>query len=96
MDKATNRWSWLPAMMPGVARLMAEKRTQFGAAHVAECWRRGVVLGEPNWFYAREGAIAVGTPFEDDPALAEAALPTYTRAQALLVMRDPEAIHGAH
>jgi hypothetical protein len=95
MDKAENRWNWLPAMMPGVAKLMAEKRTQFGAAHVAECWRRSVVLGEAGWFYAREGAIAIGTPFQE-PELAERALPTYTRTQALLVMRDPEPNHGAH
>lgn len=65
MTQADNRWSWLPAMMPRVAGLMAERRRQWGAAHVAECWRRGVVQGEPGWFFAREGPIAVGTPFDD-------------------------------
>jgi hypothetical protein len=95
MDKAENRWSWLPAMMPGVARLMAEKRATLGAAYVAECWRRGVIEREPGWFYAREGAIAIGVPFEQ-PDLTEEALPTYTRTQALLVLREPEATDGAH
>lgn len=96
VDKTPNRWNWLPSMMPGVARLMAEKRAQFGAAHVAECWKRSVVMGEPGWLYAREGPIAIGTPFDDDPVLGEHALPMVTRTQATLVMRNPEHGNGAH
>lgn len=99
MDKKQeekSRWSWLPEHMPGVAKLMAQKREQYGAAHVQECWRRSVVLGEPGWFYAREGPLAIGTPFQDDPALAERALPTYTSTQAILVMRNPEHADGTH
>lgn len=89
MDKGTaNRWSWLPAMMPGVQRLMAEKRAAMGAPHVAECWRRGVMLREAGWFYAREGAIAIGTPWGDD-------IPDYTHTQAMVLMRNPGAAHGA-
>lgn len=53
-------------MMPGVARLMAEKRREWGSEHVAECWRRGVLQQQPDWFFAREGAIAIGTPFSDE------------------------------
>jgi hypothetical protein len=98
MDKKKDEKSrnWLPEHMPCVARLMSEKRQQFGAAHVQECWRRSVVLGEAGWFYAREGPLAIGTPFEDDPALSEQALPTVTRTQAMLVMRNPEHGDGAH
>lgn len=61
-NKAKNNWSWLPSAMPNVAVLMKEKRALYGDAHVDECWRHGVVLGEPGWFFAREGPLAVGTP----------------------------------
>jgi len=91
MDKGKptiNRWAWLPAMMPGVARLMAERRAQMGAAHVAQCWQRGVVQLEPGWFFAREGAIAVGVPW-DDPVLANFAAAQVTSTQALLIVREP-------
>lgn len=60
--KAKNNWSWLPAAMPTVSKMMKEKRALYGDSHVDECWRRGVLLGEPGWFFAREGAIAVGSP----------------------------------
>lgn len=90
MDKGTaNRWSWLPAMMPGVQKLLAEKRATMGAPHVAECWRRGVVLQEPGWFYAREGPIAVGTSWGEP-------IPNYTGTQALVLIRNPGAAHGSH
>ncbi len=85
MDKAkavANRWAWLPTMMPGVQRLLAEHRLKLGHAHVQECWRRGVLLGEPGWFYAREGALAVGTPWGEY-------LPPVTRTEALLVLAEP-------
>jgi hypothetical protein len=86
--KAVGKWSWLPTAMPGVTRLMAEKRRLLGEAHVAECWRRGVVEREAGWFFAREGALAVGTPW-DDPALANFAALQVTQTQALVVMREP-------
>jgi len=85
---AANRFSWLPAAMPGVTRLMAAKRAQYGAAHVAECWRRGMA-GEPGWFFAREGALAVGTPTLGDPVMADFAALQVSSTQALLVMREP-------
>lgn len=96
MDNESKKadWSWLPAVMPGVQRLMADKRKAVGDAHVKECWRRGVVLREPDWFYAREGAVAVGTPFTE-PEFTERALPVYTSGQALLILRDREPAHGA-
>ena len=81
--KGSNRWAWLPVAMPGVARLMAAKRLEVGAAHVAECWSRGVLKGEPGWFFAREGPLAVGTPFD------VADWETVTATQALLVLKEP-------
>ena len=97
MDKKAdlNRWAWLPSAMPGVARLVAEKRRLLGSAHVDECWKRGVLGREPGWFFAREGALAVGTPWADDPALANFAAAQVTATQALLVLRPVEVNHGA-
>jgi hypothetical protein len=89
MDKTEKLdWSWLPRMMPGVARLMHEKRSALGDAHVNECWKLGVVQRKPGWFYVREGAIAVGTPWGED-------IPDYTASQALVMIREPGVAHGA-
>lgn len=95
MDRSNNeapkkRWDWLPAAMPGVAALVAEKRKAFGAEHVNECWSRGVVKGEPGWFFAREGTLAVGTPWSGDPVMENFAALQITKTQALVVMREPE------
>jgi hypothetical protein len=87
------KWGWLPAAMPGVARLIQEKRKLLGVAHVSECWQRGVVEKQPGWFFAREGALAVGTPW-DDPVLANFAALQVTDTQALLVLRPVE-VSGA-
>ena len=91
MDKKSqgkeNRFAWLPAAMPGVARLMAEKRRLLGNEHVAECWKRGVLNLEPGWFFAREGALAIGTPW-DDPLLANFAALQVSSTQALVVIRE--------
>jgi hypothetical protein len=77
--------------MPGVARLMADKRAELGDAHVTECLMRSLA-GEPGWFFAREGPIAVGTPW-DDAALANFAAAQVTSTQALVVLR--KVAHGA-
>lgn len=97
MDKNSKpqSWKWLPEQMPGVARLIAEQRQVMGEAHVAECWKRGVLQREPGWFFAREGALAVGAPW-DTPELANFAAQQVTATQALLVLRPPEVAHGAH
>lgn len=84
--KPSNRWAWLPAAMPGVTRLMAEKRAELGDAHVTECWKRGVLQMEPGWFFAREGALAVGMPW-DDPQLSNFAALQVSKSQALLMLR---------
>lgn len=97
MDKkggcaARGKFDWLPETMPGVARLVAEKRRLFGVEHVRRCWGRGMA-GEPGWFFAREGAIAIGTPWEGDAVMANFAAAQVTSTQALVVMREPG--HGA-
>ena len=87
-----NRWEWVPAAMPGVTKLMAEKRRLHGDPHVTECWRRGMA-GEPGWFFAREGPVAIGTPWED-PQLANFAASQVTSTQALLIIKEPT--NGTH
>lgn len=92
MDKRQKQdFGWLPAQMPGVAELLKARRVRDGAAHVNECWRRGVVGCEPGWFYAREGALAVGMP---DPTWLHwpelQGVPGAASAP-MLVMREPQA-----
>lgn len=87
-------FAWLPAQMPHVVVLVRERRKADGAAHVNECWRRGVLLGEPGWFYAREGAVAVGTPDSKWSWPELEGLPDVVKP-ALLLMRDREVQHGA-
>lgn len=88
----TGRWDWLRDHMPQVTALMREKRKAWGDAHVNECWRRGVLEGQAGWFYAREGPLALGVPF-DDPVLAQLAMAPQIPTQAALVLRTPEQCH---
>lgn len=99
MSAAPNRWAWVPTLMPGVAQLVLEHRREHGTAWVNECWQRGMA-GEPGWFFAREGQVAIGTPWTSaqSPELAAATAWQVTNTQALLVMRKPpspmrEAMH---
>lgn len=89
MDKEEGKrdWAAIVQAMPAVQKLIAEKRAKYGAAHVNECWKRGVLAGEPGWFYARERGVAVGTPW-GDPLYFEAL--EVTRTQALLMMAEPK------
>lgn len=66
---------------------MAARRIELGAAHVLLCWQQGVVHRLPGWFFAREGALAVGTPW-DDPELVNFAAAAVTSTQALLMLKD--------
>lgn len=93
--KGKGRWFWVREAMPGVARLMAERREKYGAAWVEECWKRGM-RGEPGWLFAREGAVSIGTPDLSDPVMADFAAATITSTQALVVMREPGVGDGAH
>lgn len=91
-NKNADRYAWLRTAMPRVAQLMGERRRDYGAAHVDECWRRGMA-GEPGWFYARENQIAIGTPWteEQDPVLAAATAWQLTSPQAMVFVRKPAA-----
>lgn len=60
-EKKGNRFAWLPQFMPGVVKLIDEKRKAFGSPWVNHCWKQGMA-GQPGFFYAREGALAIGTP----------------------------------
>lgn len=91
-EKQPGKWAWLPAQMPGVARLMAEKRRELGNAHVNECWERGVLKLEPCWFYAREGPLAVGTPWAEPGQAPRDDIPQFSATQAVLMLR--EVAHG--
>lgn len=94
MEKAKPKpFDWVPRAMPGVAMLMRERRAKHGDAHVNECFRRGVLLGETGWFFAREGAIALGTPW-NDPAMANFGATQLQATQSLLVMKDAEVPRG--
>lgn len=86
-------WSWLPAKMPGVARLLAEKRAELGNEWVNTCWRRGVGAQEPGWFFASEGALAVGTPWADDPTIAAFITARLSPSQVVVVLRPKEGGH---
>lgn len=94
MDKKEGRFAWMPSAMPGVAKLIAERRRRLGDAHVTDCIKRGL-RGEPGFFFAREGALAVGTPWDGDPVMANFAAASVTSTQALVIMREPELSHGA-
>lgn len=85
--KEAKKFDWLPAAMPGVARLVAEKRAALGDAHVRRCWAKGMA-GEPGWFFAREGGIALGTPWEGDAVMANWAAAQISASQALLLIRE--------
>lgn len=92
MDK--KKWSWLPEHMPAVAKLIQDRRKAYGAEHVNACWHHGVVKGEPGWFFAREGALMVGTPWDD-----EAITGTkwhFTQTEALLMMKKMEVQGGTN
>ena len=95
MDREKQDWSWLPAQMPTVAKLIRDKRAEMGDRHVNLCWRRGVLEKQPGWFFAREGALAVGTPWKDDPEVINFAQLSVELGKPLLVLRTVEAAHGA-
>jgi hypothetical protein len=96
-----NRWNWLPQHMPGIARLIADKRRELGGAYVGECWKRGVLQQEPGWFFASEGSLHVGTLWPDAmQALidlrqaAEAVAPGSPSGAPLLILKPAEVTHA--
>lgn len=89
------KWEWLPQQMPGAAALIREKRRLYGDAHVNRCWAEGVTKCQPGWFFAREGALWVGTP-PMEPDFASLVATRFTATQATLFIREPEVTDGAH
>jgi hypothetical protein len=83
-------FAWMRGAMPGVAQRIAELRQQWGDEHVTHCMRQGLT-GVPGWFFAREGVIAVGTPWDDDPVMANFAALQISATQVLVCMRRPAA-----
>jgi hypothetical protein len=97
MDKEMKQtFDWLPAQMPGVAVLMKSRRAKDGNAHLNECWRRGVVDAQPGWFFAREGALAVGVPDPSWLKWPELEGVPGADTKAFLMMRDRESTDGAN
>lgn len=92
-QSGSRRWSWLPAQMPGVAAQLADKRRELGADWINLCWRRGVVDGLPDWFFAAEGRLMVGT-LGQDPALIAVVQNGLPPGQALVVLRNKGAGDG--
>lgn len=83
------RWDWLPAAMPGVAALIAERRQQHGAAWVAQCWEQGVVKGQPGWLFAAEGSLTVGVPVNGEVVVGYYAARQKHPTAVLLDMKVP-------
>jgi hypothetical protein len=103
MDRQTEQrkkdWSWLPEFMPGVSRLIKERRASMGDAWVQECWRRGVNEHQPGWFLAAEGSLVVGTPVgPDDMAefLRVKAMGISTASYLYIKAKPERAAHGAN
>jgi hypothetical protein len=87
----------LVPLMPGLGALIQEKRETYGANWVAECWRRGVLMGEPGWFFARQGSVSVGTPPSVDEGLLVLAFSEIYATQVFLYMLAPkDGPHGTH
>jgi hypothetical protein len=90
MDTRTKQsFGWLKDQMPKVAQLIADHRAKHGPEWLAECWKRGVVQGEPGWFFACEGVLAVGAVWDDARVLALQSQ-GYSPGRALLVLRPAE------
>lgn len=95
MSERENRFAWLPEKMPGVAKLLKEKRRELGPEWVAHCWKKGVVEMQPGWFFASEGALSVGTMWPDAELFAYVTQ-QHTPSQCLLILRPVEVINGAN
>lgn len=93
-ESAKRDWKWLPREMPGVAKLLAERRAKDGPAWVNECWKRGVVQQEPGWFFAIEGPLMVGV-LGDDPTILALAKARLSPTQVFLMLKAKEVAHGA-
>lgn len=84
----------LKELMPKVAQMVAERRVDWGAAHVKDCVTRGM-RGEANQFYAFESGRIVGTPFDGRADLDDIVkLGAMLEGAAFVAMRPPGASNG--
>lgn len=85
----------LKHLMPGVARMVQERRAEWGDAHVTDCVNRGM-RGEANQFYAFENGRIVGTAFDGRADLDDIVkMGAMLQGAVFVVMRIPEgAGHG--
>lgn len=63
MDGGQKRsWQWMTEHMPRVVAMLRQERKAGRGSHVDDCWKRGVLGGEPGAFWASEGAVSIGVP----------------------------------
>jgi hypothetical protein len=89
-------WQWMAEHMPRVVALLKEERAAGRGAHVDECWRRGVVGGEPGMFWAREGAVSVGLPPDRAPVPPEVLALLAAWPDAVVLMLAGQMVGGPH
>jgi hypothetical protein len=77
----------LKSKMPTVARMVLERRADWGADHVDACIK-AAMAGQPDQFYAVEGGHVAGTPFTLAAAMGTCYLALAT-GTAGMVMREP-------
>jgi hypothetical protein len=92
MSAEAKRWAWLPQFMPQVSQRLAELRRRHGPAHVAMCWKNGVVDQQPGWFFAREGVLSIGAPPTDSPDILLEAFELHDPNYSFVYLRNPEAM----
>ena len=97
MDKnqiqVKRNWGWMAQFMPRVVAMLGEYRAKGHGAHIDECWRQGVRLQQPGWFYARENGVSVGTPFsqaETSDVLRKFSTWEFAKDQAMLLIKEIE------
>lgn len=90
-EQQAARFALIRTAMPKTTELVAQRRRELGDDHVTECIRRGMA-GQPGYFFAREGGLAVGTPWDD---FATTWADSARVSQVLVVLREG-AIDGAH
>ena len=83
--------------MPRVSDIVRRKRLELGDAFVTQCQQRGM-SGEPGWFYAREGALAIGRLWPEAMQAEGLAIPAGVDVGdiAIVCIRNLEAEDGAH
>lgn len=82
------------AAMPRVQALVAERRKEFGDAWVTQCITRAMA-GEPGWFFAKEGPLSFGTPWDlGEPAMGMMLKPVTPDQALVFICRPGQAPQG--